>query len=474
MVTQNEITKVNQLIDQIWQLSGLPKGGSIADYNILAWQIIDEIRCDISGKSIKELAEVNMTQPLKGFLKNTTKEVLALYFFYKTGRIREEKFELLSGNKTRKPKPLYWRLYLKIESKPELVRINDYPDGLCPIPEQFTNTKWWCYAASPHGVFKQLLVISADKHRNGFNKVEVLSGVEAYEDFEGFVALDVTQCYLIIDAITKLSKQKNVHAKVRLGRGVKLPNISIGQMSFISSYESKILSRTLILERIADESEIELLPAGHIEYSSKNIETIPDLVKDYLHSKEKNRLASPIQDIANYKDLAVWIDEQRSNKQADEILKSYEGNYYLYRCICDDDEEHYLEENRMRLQYCPAEHKMHVVLMQHDMKALQSSNVNRYDKYISVLWETKINQETRTLFLNFQIGHINFDGFQCFTGIMTGVSRRQDNIASYKVLIVKEDIVFDRVNDERIRSFFMKDNNEIINKTPTGFKLNRI
>ena len=474
MISQEELARVNQLIDHVWQLSGLPKGKSIADFNSLAWQINDEINCDVIGKSIKELSEICPQQPLKGFLKNTTKEVLALFFLYKTGRLKEDKFEFLIGNKTKKPRPLYWRQYLKAETIPEQKSTVDYPDGLCPVPEQFADTKWWCYASSPQGIFRQLLIISSEKHRNGFNKIEVITDVEAYEDFDGYVAMDLTQCYLIFDAVTKVSKQKNVHVKVRLGRGVKMPSISLGQMNFISSYESKILTKTIILERITDDQKLENLISGHIEFASRSMNTIPDLIKDYLYKKEKNRLASPIQDIANFEDLSIWMSEQREKEISDEILKSYQGNYYLYRCVCDENEEHCLEENRIRFQFCPAENKMHSVLIQKDMIALQTTNVNRYDKFISVLWETKFNQEVRTLFLNFQIGHMNFEGFQCFTGIMTGVSRRHDTIVSSRVLIVKECVEFSRIDDERIRSFFQKENNEIINKQPAGFKLNKL
>jgi len=157
----------------------------------------------------------------------------------------------------------------------------------------------------------------------------------------------------------------------------------------------------------------------------------------------------------------------------DKKLLSYVGEYYLYHQYFDDAmEEWIILENDFSL-ILETSSKLSAKVGVNEIE-FRNGNVYRYSNFLTFFFEKQENSiETKTLQIQFQIGDYNNEGFECFTGSMSGLNMTSEYSANYLCVLVKKGLIgFERLSDNRIIDYFNTNKIKITPFPPINLRLN--
>lgn len=432
-IPPSQLEKANTLHALSWRFSGKPQGNlTIAHYNTLAKCIEDEIECTIVGKSIKNFSNSLKDGTLRGFKQNTTKETLAGYVLVKAGVIDEVEVLRNPHKGYNHPVRKYWIMYeehyeqikalLPADAQLPAVTIEtNYSVAesffLKPILSYFQNTVWMIYTrARTGGIYRHVLRIGAEK--SGYlNKVSMKNGSTQVEDYIGEVGMDASQGYLIFDLVTRESRLKHLHIKLKVGRGA-LPRVAIGQSNFISTFRDQIMTDAVVFMLAPNTPDAEAAATCFLPDTPAYLGLSPG-IRRYLYMQHKCRLIAPRTDIINSHQLTEWLENQRMTKEPSTL------DPVLLR-LCDTYSAFYLtpagrlEERRFCIRFDRNVEEIRAVAATDCRDRLLNAEIFRRGNTVSLFQKEIAGRETHNAFLSFEIPFDKNPEVPWFAGFVCG------------------------------------------------------
>lgn len=353
-------------------------------------------------------------------------------------------------------------------------------------------SKWYIFERTGDAAIRDAVwgiatgVIEFEAQQDCLKATMYLSFEGTQRKYVGIATTDKDRNHLHID-MTPVEETQRHNFTMRLDNlHLKYQTLMAGHFTYPSKEYHHLLSKTVVmLKRNPDELPERNFATGNHIYGSPAFDKIPAPIRQFLNSREMNRMSFPHVMITNEAELEKFLKKTRLSDKEIEEGTALCKNYFVYYKrpdgeITEDQLKIYLEREsisfKARYTHTP------------DRKGKNSkhwSGILSYAKketgIILILSDEKTKDSTEIddpILLTFLIPDdeaILIEDSECFPGIISGLEDFTKGPVSYICLVVAaETSSFSRKEDQRLKQFFEQYSATALLLKNPGFRLDEI
>lgn len=309
------------------------------------------------------------------------------------------------------------------------------------------------------------------KSDGGYLGVEMHSNYEQLErKHVGIASADTQLDYLFIDMVMTDNSGKRANLVLRLAdTDTEHQSTMIGHYTYHSRRYKHLLSKTVVLQQIIGHvqtggpSLLADLKSGEYLYSDPEYKKTPIEIRQFLYSREMNRMSFPDTIISDLSELEKFHKNHREEKLNTVLLNSFCNDYFVYYKHSDGT----ITEDDLSLSYNEEAILIEAsFLHQTDLHGKNIKTwmgvpiINEQKRAISIKLNDAKNithQEDDPILITFWLPDVrmHYDYCECFPGLISGLEDATKEPIGFICLVVRKDIVdFKGKIDERLHAFF--------------------